>query len=332
MTDSPHLLQARLAWVRTFLETRNAGLTCRRCGISRPTLRKWVRRFEAEGEDGLRSRSRRPHRLAPTKRTPELLARIGQLRRERNLGAKGIQNELRRLDAIRLSSSTIHYALRDLKARPLHRPKRPRQPKRYSRPVAGDRVQIDSMKLAPGLYQFTAVDDCTRLRVLGLYPDRTGASAVHFFEHRVLKELPFAVARVQTDRGGEFISQEFIELLRRLRVKLRPNRPRAPHLNGKVERSQQTDLVEFYALEITGKGKRRCVQDREGLAERLALWQRFYNEERAHSSLGGRTPWQRWQEVAALSPTRAALDALYDSEREPRHIRRGKRRWLTTRK
>jgi transposase InsO family protein len=332
MTDSPHILQARRIWVRTFLETRDAGLTCRRCGISRPTLRKWVRRFEAAGEAGLRSRSRCPHRLAPTKRTPELLERIGTLRRERNLGAQGIQNELRRLYATRLSSSTIHHALRDIDAKPLHRPKRPRKPKRYSRPVAGDRVQIDSMKVGPGLYQFTAVDDCTRLRVLGLYGDRTSASAAHFFEHRVLRELPFPIARVQTDRGGEFIGQPFMKLLRRLRVKRRPNRPACPHLNGKVERSQQTDLMEFYALEICGKGKNRRVREAEGLPDRLAAWQRFYNKERAHSSLGGRSPRERWEEVQALTPSRAELDALFDPAREPRSIKRGKKRWLTTRK
>jgi transposase InsO family protein len=39
----------------------------------------------------------------------------------------------------------------------------------------------------------------------------------------------------------------FQEALRRNCIKFRPNRPRAPHLNGKVERSQQTDWVEFYA-------------------------------------------------------------------------------------
>ena len=174
--------------------------------------------------------------------------------------------------------------------------------------------------------------EITRLRVRGLYPDRTGTSAVHFFEHRVRKELPFPIARVQTDRGGEFVAEPFVKLLRRLRVKLRPKRPRAPHLNGKVERSQQTDLVEFYALEVTGKGKQRRARDREGLAEHLAAWQRFYNEERAHSSLGGRTPWERWEEVRALTPTRAELDALYDPAREPQRVRRGRRRWVTTRK
>jgi len=30
-------------------------------------------------------------------------------------------------------------------------------------------------------------------------------------------------------------------------IKFRPNKPGSPHLNGKVERSQQTDLKEFYS-------------------------------------------------------------------------------------
>ena len=30
-------IRMRLGWVRLYLETKDAGLTCRRCGISRPT-------------------------------------------------------------------------------------------------------------------------------------------------------------------------------------------------------------------------------------------------------------------------------------------------------
>jgi transposase-like protein len=52
--DTPHVLQARLTWVQMYQQTGNSGLTYRRCGISRPTLRKWHRRYEAEGEAGLR--------------------------------------------------------------------------------------------------------------------------------------------------------------------------------------------------------------------------------------------------------------------------------------
>jgi len=39
-------IKMRLQWVQMYQTTQNAGLVCRRCGISRPTLRKWVRRYE----------------------------------------------------------------------------------------------------------------------------------------------------------------------------------------------------------------------------------------------------------------------------------------------
>jgi hypothetical protein len=61
------LLKARLAWVELYAKTDDAGLVCRRCGISRPTLRKWWRRFQVDGEAGLVEHSRRPHRLAAQK-------------------------------------------------------------------------------------------------------------------------------------------------------------------------------------------------------------------------------------------------------------------------
>ena len=52
-------------------------------------------------------------------------------------------------------------------------------------------------------YQFTAIDDCTRLRVLRAYPRCDQKTAIAFLDH-VLSKLPFAVERVQTDNGSEF--------------------------------------------------------------------------------------------------------------------------------
>jgi transposase-like protein len=52
--------KARLGWITLYKQTGNAALVCRRCGISAPTLRKWVRHYELEGEAGLQDRSRRP--------------------------------------------------------------------------------------------------------------------------------------------------------------------------------------------------------------------------------------------------------------------------------
>ena len=56
-----HKIKARLEWVKLYEATKNAGFVCRRCGISRPTLRKWWRRFQETGEAGLVELSRRPH-------------------------------------------------------------------------------------------------------------------------------------------------------------------------------------------------------------------------------------------------------------------------------
>jgi transposase-like protein len=38
----------RLSWIVAYRERPDAGAVCRRFGISRPTLRKWLRRYEAE--------------------------------------------------------------------------------------------------------------------------------------------------------------------------------------------------------------------------------------------------------------------------------------------
>ena len=53
--------RTRLGWVRLYERVGDAGLVCRRCGISRPTLREWWCRYRAEGEAGLQDRSKRPH-------------------------------------------------------------------------------------------------------------------------------------------------------------------------------------------------------------------------------------------------------------------------------
>lgn len=188
MEDSEHVLRARLRWVTTFLEAKSVTLTCRRCGISPPTLRKWVRRYQAEGEAGLRSRSRRPHNIT-YKVTDEHVEWIRHMRLERKLGPKRIQAELIRLHGLKLSSATVWKVLDRYGWKRLKRVKKPARPKSYSRPVPGDRVQIDTVKVAKNLFQYTATDDCTRIRVLALYPRRNAKNSVRFLREHVLKEF-----------------------------------------------------------------------------------------------------------------------------------------------
>jgi transposase len=198
----------RRSWIEAYRALRDAGAVCRRFGVSRPTLRKWLGRYEQEGEAGLRARSRRPHRSPALKvgETQETL--ILGIRRERRLGVKRIRNELQRLHALRLSAATIHKVLARHGLNNLPTRKRARhKPKRYDRPVPGDRVQMDTCKIRPGIYQFTAIDDCSRYLVAGLARRRSAAATLGFLD-QVLEEMPFSVQRVQTDRGTEFFAEE----------------------------------------------------------------------------------------------------------------------------
>jgi transposase InsO family protein len=305
MIDPEPILKARLRWVQMFERTQQVNVTCQRCGICRATLRKWWQRYQEQGEEGLRSRSRRPHRLQPRKVTPEQEVLILELRRTRKLGPKGLQRELLRLHDLRFSTRTIWKVLQAHGVSRLRPNRGPRQPKRYTRPVPGDRVQIDTCKIGPGLIQFTAIDDCTRMRVLGLYATRTAQDAAHFLRHRLLKAFPFPIQRIQSDRGSEFIGFDFQDALREQHIKFRPNRPRAPHLNGKVERSQRTDRTEFWSS-VDPKAPR------EELEAQLAQWQTFYNQQRTHSAIGSQTPLQRLQEKLPLIPSPEAVQAAYD--------------------
>ena len=146
-------------WVQLYAETNDAGLVCHRCGISRPTLRLWWDRFTDKGDEGLSSLSRRPHsspgRVLDQERVKQILA----LRDERKLGPKRIQAELLRHHDLRLSSATIWKVLHAHERRPLVRRRPPETPRRYSRPVPGDRIQVDTMKVTAGRFQYTAIDD-----------------------------------------------------------------------------------------------------------------------------------------------------------------------------
>jgi len=55
-------VKRRLTWIKLDEDTGDAGLMCRQCGSSRPTLGKRLRRYAEHGIAGLESRSRRLHR------------------------------------------------------------------------------------------------------------------------------------------------------------------------------------------------------------------------------------------------------------------------------
>jgi transposase len=118
-------IRKRLRWVEFFLRLENYSVVCLKCGISRPTLRKWVRRYRQQGVKGLSSGSRRPKSSPAVKILDHHRGWIRELRKRR-LGSRRIQNELKRVHDFDVSRTTIEKVLRAMDVKPLSRPRRPR--------------------------------------------------------------------------------------------------------------------------------------------------------------------------------------------------------------
>ncbi len=119
---------------------------------------------------------------------------------------------------------------------------------RFEKAQPGHRLQLDVkfLERIPGkrkrLYQFTAIDDCTRIRILKIYDACNQSTAVRFIDE-VIRRLPFRILVVQTDNGAEFQSK-FHWHLDELDIRHVYIKPRTPRLNGKVERSHRVDNQE----------------------------------------------------------------------------------------
>ncbi|MFY0255712.1 IS481 family transposase [Chitinophaga sp. 30R24] len=301
------LVRKRLGWIKLYQQCQNAGKTCLKCGISRPTLRKWLTRFELFGEDGLTELSRKPLNSPGKKITAYHEGIILSLRNDRKLGHRRIASELKRLHSIHLSLASIHKVLEKhnkqyLSLKRIYRKKITR----YNRPTPGDRVQVDVCKIAPGLYEYTAIDDCSRSKVIELYSRRTATNTLFFLEV-MLEQMPFPIQRIQTDRGREFFSYKFQETLMEYGIKFRPIKPYSPYLNGKVDRTQRTDLDEFYSTVSLKDPK---------LKELLKDWQHYYNWYRAHSSLRDKTPVEVVVSLSPKTPYWDEVETSYDPLKE----------------
>ena len=106
-----------------YASTGSAGAVCAAFGISRPTFRKWLRRFEEQGEAGLDEPSRRPASMPNRKVFEREEQEILRLRREQRFGIHKIKTALL-ADGIALSTDTILKVLRRAGEAPLRTPRR----------------------------------------------------------------------------------------------------------------------------------------------------------------------------------------------------------------
>jgi transposase len=216
----------RLAILRHAEEvTGNVALTCRYYGITRQAFYLWRRRYEAGGLEALRDRSKRPQ-SCPHETSTEIVGKIIYLRQNYHFGPTKIAMYLKRYHDVQISDSGVWRILKRLGMNRLPASQRckpkDRRWKRYEKQLPGHHVQIDVKFIAPitpatpgpgtalasstgapgarrkKYYQYTAIDDCTRLRVLRIYDKNNQKTAIAFADY-VIARLPFQVETIQTD-------------------------------------------------------------------------------------------------------------------------------------
>ena len=268
-------------------------------GVSAPTARKWLGRFLAQGDAGLRDASSRP-RVSPRAIAPERALVIVELRRRRLTQARIARS-------VGVSESTVSRVLSraglarwsDLE---------PSAPSvRYEHRHPGDMVHLDTKKLgrivrmghrvtgdprdnvngAGWEFLFVAIDDHARLRFTQMKPDECSPSAVAFLRATVayFAGLGVTVRRILTDNGSAFRSQRFAQACRLLCIKHSFTRPYRPQTNGKAERFIQSALREWaYGIPYNHSSER---------ANMLNRWIHHYNWHRPHLGIGGLAPVSR---------------------------------------
>jgi transposase InsO family protein len=265
------------------------------------TVAKWVNRFRAEGVEGLRDRSSRPH-SSPDQTPLATCAAVEALRRQRYVSAQ-IAAELG------ISPATVSRILRRLGLNSL-KALEPAEPvRRYEREQPGELIHIDIKKLgrfdrighritgdrtgqsnSRGVgweYVHLAIDDHSRVAYSEILPDEKRRSCLRFLCNalRFFRLHGVKVQRVMTDNGVSFRSHRYAKALRLLRIKHLRTKPYTPKTNGKAERLVQTALREWaYA---------RAYENSDQRAAELPHWLHRYNWHRPHGSLKRKTPISR---------------------------------------
>jgi transposase len=174
----------RLA-ILEYARTHGAQTASLRFGLCEKTLRRWRKRWRAEGVRGLIPRypARRRRRISP-----QVVGLVTHAREQLNFGSTRTRLWLLRAHQIRLSQTSIQRIVRELALPSLWRPARKRQPRQlrlFERERPGDCVQVDVKFVRVAgqrRFQYTAIDDCTRYRVLRLYRTLNQWSSLAFFD------------------------------------------------------------------------------------------------------------------------------------------------------
>jgi transposase InsO family protein len=287
------ILEARRRFIvlEFALKSGNIAKECREFEVPRSSFYRWKKAYEAGGKDAL-LRKRPVAKRHPRQIPPEYVEKILHLKSTYHLGPQRIAWYLERYHDFKTSCSSVYRTLKRNGVGPLprHVGRRAIHTRRYAKRVPGHQIQVDVKFLNLRTeddrkirrYQFTAIDDATRVRALKIYQRHNQKSAIDFIDY-VVEKFPFRIHTVRTDRGHEWQAQFHWHVedkgMRHVYIK-----PRSPQLNGKVERSHRTDQEEFYQL--------LTYTDDVDLNAKLREWEKFYNLSRPHGAHNGKTPYE----------------------------------------
>ena len=271
-----------------YAEKHGVKNASRKYNKSRSYIYFWKARWDGTAES-LACQSRRPH-SHPNQHTEAELKLIRDMRRRNpRLGMVELWDRLRQRGYTRRPES-LFRVMRKLGMFPQPEKKPVCKPKPYEQMTyPGQRVQVD-VKVVPRrciadpelrLYQYTAIDEFTRLRFLAAYPEQSTYSSADFLKKLVkwYARRGIRVECVQTDNGFEFTNRfsnskrELLTLFEttaaQLGIRHKLIRPYTPRHNGKVERSHREDQKRFYSC--------RSFYSLDDFAKQLAVHNRRSN-------------------------------------------------------
>ena len=274
---------------------------CRRFGISAQTGYKWLRRYAAEGRDGLADRSRRP-RTSPSRVVPAVEAAVLAVRAASNQawGGRKIRRRLQDLDHVAVpSASTITEILRrhdklDRSAAAGHAPWRRRS--RFERARANELWQMDfkgHFATATGrCHPLTVLDDHSRYALaLAACADERAVTVQDrlraIFRRYGLPEAMLMDNGSPWGDAGDQPHTAFTVWLMRLGIRVAHGRPYHPQTQGKEERFHRSLKAEVLAG--------RSFVDLDDCQGAFSRWRHVYNHQRPHEALELRVPATRYR-------------------------------------
>jgi len=290
----------RMAWLVMSGEV-SVSEAARAFGVSRPTVREWVRRARADGLEHLTERSRRPvhsPQAAPAEVVDQVL---GLAAMYEDWGARKLWHLLGGPQAP-VCSRTVDRILQRA-GRRLHAPSSKQAPPlRFERETPNELWQMDFKRLGPRRavsIVLSVLDDASRFSLaVRRTPNETYASVwACLWELFGEFGLPGAIL---SDNGPAFrcnATWRFSRLdldLMLLGVRSIHGRPYHPQTQGKVERFHRSLQWELG----------RKVTAQTNLDEALETFRARYNWVRPHESQGMCTPGQLYMPSTRLRPSR----------------------------